>query len=83
MFVRERAGIAAFESLLEQGIQADVLSRIATLEQRYKMKCPDCGKQFWVRPELVAKNLFNSKAIGYGCPEKNCQGMVVIGEQSS
>ncbi len=83
MFIRERPGIAAFESLVEQGIQADVLSRIANLEQRYKMKCPDCGKQFWVRPELVAKNLFNSKTIGYRCPETYCQGVVAIGEQAS
>jgi DNA-directed RNA polymerase subunit RPC12/RpoP len=83
MFIRERNGIAAFESLVEQGLKADVLSRIAHLEQHYRQTCPECGKQFWVSHELLAKNWFTSKTLGYRCPEKNCQGMVLIGEQAA
>jgi hypothetical protein len=81
MFVREQAGIEAFGNLVAQGIKADVMTRIATLEQRYKLKCPDCRNFFWASPELLATNLFNTKASGYRCPEKNCQGLVPIGEQ--
>ncbi len=83
MFIRERAGITAFESLVEQGLQADVLTRIGQLEQRYKLKCPDCGKPFWASAESLETNLFNSKAVGYRCPERNCKGFVPIAEQAS
>jgi DNA-directed RNA polymerase subunit RPC12/RpoP len=83
MFIRDRHGIAAFESLVEQGLKADVLSRIAHLEQHYRQTCPECGKQFWVNHELLAKNWFTSKTLGYRCPGKNCQGMVLIGEQAA
>lgn len=76
MFIRERAGIDAFRDLVAQGIKADVLTRIATLEQRYKLKCPECGNSFWASPESLITNLFNSKASGYRCPEKNCRGIV-------
>ena len=81
MFIRERAGIAAFESLVEQGLTADVLMRIGQLEQRYKLKCPECGKLFWASPELLGKNWFNSKALGYRCPENNCRGVIPIAER--
>jgi hypothetical protein len=76
MFVRERAGIDAFGSLVAQGIKADVLARIAALEQRYKLKCPECGNFFWASPELLATSLFNTKGSAYRCPEKNCRGVV-------
>jgi DNA-directed RNA polymerase subunit RPC12/RpoP len=82
MFIRERAGIEAFASLVEQGLKADVLTRIGQLEQRYKLKCPECGKLFWASPELLGTNWFNTKASGYRCPEKNCRGVVPIAERS-
>jgi hypothetical protein len=83
MFIRERAGIEAFGRLVEQGLKADVLTRIGQLEQRYRLKCPDCGKSFWATPELLGTNWFNTKATGYRCPEKNCQGVIPIGERAS
>jgi hypothetical protein len=82
MFIRERAGIEAFGSLVEQGLKADVLTRIGQLEQRYQLKCPECGKLFWASPELLGTNWFNTKASGYRCPETNCRGVVPIGERS-
>jgi hypothetical protein len=83
MFIRERAGIEGFERLVEQGLQTDVLMRIGQLEQRYRLKCPECKKSFWAAPELLGTNWFNTKATGYRCPEKNCQGVVPIGERTS
>ncbi len=82
MFIRERAGIAAFEKLVEQGLKADVLTRIAQLEQRYRLKCLECGKFFWASPELLVTKPLGVKASGYRCPEKNCRGVVPIGERS-
>jgi DNA-directed RNA polymerase subunit RPC12/RpoP len=82
MFIRERAGIEAFERLVEQGLKADVLTRIRQLEQRYRLKCPECTKSFWASPELLGTNWLNTKVSGYRCPEKNCRGVVPIGEPS-
>ncbi len=81
MFIRERAGIGAFGKLVELGLKADVLTRVAQLEQRYKLKCPVCAKPFWANPELAETNLFNGKVTGYRCPEKNCRGVVPTSEQ--
>jgi hypothetical protein len=80
MFVREKTGIAAFFGLVEQGLKADVLARIGQLEQRYKFKCPECGKSFWASPVLQEKNLLIGTVSGYRCPEKNCRGVAPIGE---
>jgi hypothetical protein len=83
MFVRERAGIEAFGRLVEQGLKADVLTRIGKLEQRYRLECPECKKSFWAVPELLETNLFNTKITGHRCPEKGCHGVVPIGERAS
>jgi len=82
MFIRERAGIEAFGKLVEQGLKADVLTRIGQLEQRYRLHCPECGKSFWVTPALLGKNWFNGKVSGYRCPESSCRGVVPIAERS-
>jgi hypothetical protein len=81
MFIRERAGIAAFEGLVEQGRKDNVLARVAYLEQRYRLTCPECKKSFWAKPELLATKPLSGKVLGYRCPEKNCRGVVPIEEQ--
>jgi len=81
MFIRERAGITAFGNLVDQGLKADVLTRIGQLEQRYRKKCPECGKKFWAVPELLDTNWLDRKPTGYRCPEKGCSGVIAIGEQ--
>ena len=81
VFVRERAGIEMFERLVEQGLKADILTRIGQLEQRYKLTCPDCAKPFWANVEWVETNRLSGKVSGYRCPERNCQGVVPIGER--
>jgi DNA-directed RNA polymerase subunit RPC12/RpoP len=82
MFIRERAGIEAFEKLVEQSLKADVLTRIGQLERRYRLKCPECTKPFWASPELLGTNWLNTKVSGYRCPEKACRGVVPIAERS-
>jgi ssDNA-binding Zn-finger/Zn-ribbon topoisomerase 1 len=82
MFIRERAGIEAFEGLVEQGRKGNVLARIANLEHRYRLKCPECGKSFWALPELLETKLLGGKVQGYRCPEKNCRGIVPPEERS-
>jgi hypothetical protein len=82
MFIRERAGIEAFEKLVEQSLKADVLMRIGQLEQRYRLKCPECTKPFWASPELLGTNWLNTKVSGYRCPEKACRGVVPMGKRS-
>jgi len=82
MFIRERAGIAAFEGLVEQGRKDNVLGRLAHLEQRYRLKCPECGKSFWAMPELLRTKPITGKVEGYRCPESHCRGVAPIEEQS-
>jgi len=81
MFIRERAGIATFERLVEQGLKSDVLVRMGQLEQRYRKTCPECEKEFWVGPELIDRNWLNGKPMAYRCPHENCSGVAPIGEQ--
>lgn len=81
MFIRERAGIAAFEGLVEQGRKDNVLGRLAHLEQRYRLKCPECGESFWAKPELLRTRPLTGRIEGYRCPESNCRGVVAIEEQ--
>jgi ssDNA-binding Zn-finger/Zn-ribbon topoisomerase 1 len=82
MFIREAAGIAAFNNLVEAGRKENMLARLAQLEQRYRLKCPECEKSFWASPELLGTKPFSGKASGYRCPEKNCRGVVPIGGRS-
>ena len=82
MFVRERAGIAAFDALVDQGSKENLLARVARLEQRYRLKCPECGKSFWANPELIGRKPLTGKVSGYRCPEPGCRGVVPIGDGS-
>ena len=82
MFIRERAGIETFFALVDQGLKADVVTRVGQLEQRYRMKCPVCTKTFWADPKLAGTNWLNAKVSGYRCPEKNCPGVVSEGDHS-
>ncbi len=78
MFIRERAGIGAFEALVEQGKKDNVLARVAELERRCRLQCPQCGKSFWLGPELSITNRLTGSVTGYRCPQKNCRGIVLL-----
>ena len=78
MFIRERAGIEAFDALVEQGRKDNVLARVAELERRCRLRCPQCGKSFWLSPELIITNRLTGSVTGYRCPQKNCRGIVPL-----
>ena len=82
MFIRERAGIEAFEALVEQGRKDNVLARVAELERRCRLQCPQCGKSFWLSPELIITNRLTGSVTGYGCPQKNCRGIILSDARS-
>ena len=82
MFIRERAGIEAFEALVEQGRKDNVLARVAELERRCRLRCPQCGKSFWLSPELIITNRLTGSVTGYRCPQKNCRGIVLLDSPS-
>ena len=75
MFVREKAGIVAFERLVKQAARDDLWTRLAELEKRYRLRCPECGKSFWIRHELIATSWFDGEVVGYRCPQKDCEGI--------
>ena len=82
MFIRERAGIKAFDALVEQGRKDNVLARVAELERRCRLQCPQCGKSFWLSPELIITNRLTGSVTGYRCPQKNCRGIVLLDSPS-
>lgn len=45
VFVRGPAGISAFNRLVD-GANQDIWTRLAQMEQRYRLKCPECGCPF-------------------------------------
>jgi transcription elongation factor Elf1 len=74
MFIRERAGIEAFEVLVEQGRKDNVLARVAELERRSRLQCPHCGKSFWLSPELIITNRLTGSVTGYRCRRRTVEG---------
>jgi hypothetical protein len=48
------------------------------MERRYRKKCPECGKTFWVSPELVETHWFDGELTGYKCPDKSCKGVLKL-----
>ena len=78
MFIRERAGIEAFDALVEQGRKDNVLARVAELERRCRLRCPQCGTSFWLSPELIIANRLTGTVTGCRCPQKNCRGIVLL-----
>jgi hypothetical protein len=59
MFIRERAGIEAFEALVEQGRKDNVLARVAEVERRCRLQCPQCH-----RLPLPAEELSRDRSVG-------------------
>jgi ssDNA-binding Zn-finger/Zn-ribbon topoisomerase 1 len=76
VFIRGPAGIATFNRLVERGSGEDLWTRIAEMEQRYRLKCPECGCRFWIEPELVKTSIFDGSLQGFRCPQKNCGATV-------
>jgi len=76
VFIRGPEGITAFNRLVERGSREDLWTRIADVERRYRLKCPECGSRFWIEPELVKTSIFDGSLQGFRCPQKNCGATV-------
>ena len=79
LFVRNATGIARFERLLSSAEQRDIWKRLEELQQRYRRKCPECGKEFWIAPDQIRTSWVDGTFSGYRCPEKGCGGVVSWG----
>jgi len=75
LFVRGPAGVAAFDRLVERGNSEGLWTRIAEMERRFHPKCPKCGAQFWIEPELVKTSSWDGSLTGFKCPRKDCGGI--------
>ena len=80
LFVRNAMGIARFERLVTSAEQRDIWKRLDDLQQRYRRKCPECGKDFWITPDQIKTSWVDGSFAGYRCPEKGCDGVVAWGK---
>jgi DNA-directed RNA polymerase subunit M/transcription elongation factor TFIIS len=56
---------------------ADLAKHFKEMEHRYRLTCPDCGRQFWIEPKLIKTSLFDGSLKGFRCPHKNCEATVL------
>jgi predicted RNA-binding Zn-ribbon protein involved in translation (DUF1610 family) len=81
VFIRGPAGIAEFERLIEQGNRDGLPERLAEMERRYRLTCPECGNKFWAEPELIETSVWNGSLQGFRCPQKGCGKIVPWGDK--
>jgi hypothetical protein len=76
LFVRSKAGMNVFEDLVSNAAQRNIWKRLDDLQARYRRKCPECKKEFWIVPDQIKTNWMNGSFEGYRCPERGCDGIV-------
>lgn len=76
VFIRGPAGIEEFARLIEQGDRDGLPERLAEMERRYRLTCPECGNKFWAEPELIKTSAFDGSLKGFRCPQKGCGAIV-------
>ena len=76
VFVRGPAGIAAFNRLVDRADGEDLWTRLREMQQRFYLRCPECGHHFWIEPGLAKTSLFDGSLQGFRCPAKNCREVV-------
>lgn len=81
MFVRGSDGIEKLKHLVTHAETGNAFDRLAEMERRYKKTCPDCGKTFWVTPELMKTSWFDGELTGYKCPAKGCDGVIGVEDE--
>lgn len=81
LFIRGPAGISEFNRLLESASGRSAMTQLAEIEQRYRLSCPKCGTRFWAEPYLVKTSTFDGSFKGFHCPEKNCSGIALWGQE--
>lgn len=80
VFVRGPAGITAFIRLIDRADGKDLWSRISEMERRYRLKCPECGCQFWAERELIKTDWVSGGFLGFRCPK--CEEIVEWGKET-
>lgn len=81
LFVRGPAGIASFNRLADRASGEDLWTRLEAMEQRYRLRCPECGGRFWIEPQLIETSAWDGSLKGFQCPGKDCGGMVEWGKK--
>jgi transcription elongation factor Elf1 len=76
LFVRSKAGMQVFERLVSDAGQSNIWKRLDDLQKRYRGKCPECGKEFWIVPDQIKTSWLDGTFEGYRCPERDCDGVV-------
>ena len=76
LFIRGPAGIDAFFRLVERADNQDLFTKLAEMERRFRLKCPECGCRFWIEPDLLKTSIFDGSVKGFRCPQKNCDAIV-------
>ncbi len=79
LFVRNETGITRFARLIQGAEQKDIWRRLEDLQSRYHRKCPACGKEFWITPDHIKTSWMDGSFVGYRCPERGCDGVVLWG----
>ena len=76
IFVRAEPGIRRLSELVKNAEKRNIWDRLSDIESRYKKKCPECGKRFWISEELIKTSWLDGQFVGYRCPEEDCDGIV-------
>lgn len=74
LFVRGSAGIGEFKRLIERGNREGLFDRIAEMQRRYRLNCPECRCSFWIEPKLIKTSAFDGSLKGFRCPK--CEQIV-------
>jgi DNA-directed RNA polymerase subunit RPC12/RpoP len=76
VFVRGPAGIAEFSRLVERTSGEGLVERLKEMARQYRLTCPECGGQFWIKPELIKTSVFDGSLKGFRCPQERCAAIV-------
>ena len=75
VFVRGKAGIAAFDQLVDRARLDGTYMRMNEMIRRYYVRCPACRNQFWIQPDLIVTSLFDGSLKGVRCPNATCKAV--------
>jgi DNA-directed RNA polymerase subunit RPC12/RpoP len=75
IFVRGADGIATFNRLVDRASNDGIWQRLSELEKRYRVKCAECGKAFWIERRLIKTSRMDGSFKGFNCPAENCEGV--------
>lgn len=75
VFIRGADGIVTFNRQVERATKDGIWQRLAELEGRYRVRCPECGKAFWIERRLIKTSRMDGSFKGLNCPDEDCEGV--------